>query len=67
MESKTTAWIFQVTAWEDWTQDDLNMNKKRNPPHPKNGSLLIAAENDAIRTSYIKASRVANRSQQLQY
>ena len=49
MGRKTTAWIFQVTNKGNLTPEDLE-NLKR-----ETESLLIAAQNNTIRTNYVEA------------
>ena len=54
MGRKTTVWIFQAINWRNRTREDLDMVTKEKSSR-KIDSLLIAAENKAINTNYIKA------------
>ena len=54
MERKTTVWLFQMINWQNLTPEDLDMTTKGNF-NQETESLLIAAQNNAIRTNYIKA------------
>ena len=50
MGRETTVWIFQAANWQDCIQEDLlKANLKR-----ETESLLIATQNNVIRTNYIK-------------
>ena len=48
MGRKTTLWIFQATNKRSLTRENLDVAKKGKP-------FLIATQNNAIRTNYIKA------------
>ena len=54
MGRKTTGWIFQATNKRNLTREGLDMAKK-NKLKNETESLLIAAQNNTIRTNYIKA------------
>ena len=51
---KTTVWIFQASNKRNVTQEDLDMAKKGHLKR-ETESFLIAAQNNAIRTNYVKA------------
>ena len=53
MRRKTTVQIFQATNRWDYTREDLFMVK--NVKFQENEALLIAAQNNAVRTNYVKA------------
>ena len=52
-EKQTIVRIFQKTKWEGYTQEDLDIAKKRDL-EKKNESFFIAAYNKAIRTKHIE-------------
>ena len=52
MRSITTVWIFQVTNKQNLRQEDLDMAKNL---QRETESLLIAAQNNAIKTIYVQA------------
>ena len=54
MGRKTIIWTFQVTNKSPLTWENLDMAKKGNLKR-ETESLLIATQNNAIRTNYIKA------------
>ena len=53
MGRKTKIWLFQVKNWLDYTREDLLMTTTGNLKK-ETVSLLIAVQNNAIRTSNIK-------------
>ena len=53
MERKTIRWIFQATNKWKLTQENLDITNKGKPLQ-KIWTLLIAAQNNAIRTNYVK-------------
>ena len=54
MAKKTSAWIFQTRNYQDCKRENMDIAKKEKPQE-KTESLLITAQNNAIRTNYIKA------------
>ena len=55
MGRKTNVWIFQATNKWNIKPEDLDMAKKGTPYERETESLLIAVQNNAIRTNYVKA------------
>ena len=53
MVRKTNVWLLQVTNWQDCTREDVDIRKENLKREIE--SLLKAAQNNAIRTNYIKA------------
>ena len=56
MGRKTTVWSFQATNIRNLTRENLNMTKKGNLKR-EIGYLLIAAQNNAIRTVKAKIDK----------
>ena len=54
MGRKTTVWILQATKCWYYIHEDLDIAEKGNSQE-ETESLLIAAQNNAIKTNYIKA------------
>ena len=53
MGGKTTVWIFQATNKRNLTREDLEKETLKRETE----FLLIAAQNNVIRTNYVKAKK----------